>query len=65
MQSVWREHGIPSSVEVRESEQYGRGVYARAALSPGVEVMRAEPFVHVLSNDVRGQLCDYCLQKSE
>ena len=62
---MWKEFSIPSSLEVRESEQYGRGVYARAAVSLGVEIMRAEPFVHVLSNDVRGQLCDYCLGESE
>lgn len=59
------ELGIPSSLEVRESEQYGRGVYAATAFSPGTEVMRAEPIVHVLSNDVRGQMCDFCLNESK
>jgi SET and MYND domain-containing protein len=62
---MWSKHGINDSLEVRESEHYGRGVYARAAISPGVEVMRAEPFVHVISDDVRGQLCDHCLKESE
>ena len=61
----WSEHGVSSPLEVRESPRWGRGVYTAAALSPGVEVMRAEPLVHVLSNDVRGQLCDYCLKESE
>lgn len=59
------EYGISSSLKVVESEQYGRGVYARTTISPGVEVMQAEPFVHVLSNDVREQFCDYCLKKSQ
>ena len=62
---MWSRYGVPTSVEVRESEQYGRGVYAKAAISPGIEIMQAEPYVHVLSNDVRGQLCDYCLREYE
>lgn len=59
------EYGVSSSLEVRESEQYGRGLYSRTAISPGVEMMRAEPFVHVLNNDFRGKLCDYCLLESK
>ena len=62
---LWREYGISSSLEVKESEHYGRGVYAKTALSAGVEVMQAEPFAHVLSNDARGHFCDQCLMESQ
>ena len=61
----WSDYGISSTLEVRESEQYGRGVYAVTAIPPGVEVMEAKPLVHVLSNDVRGQHCDFCLKVSQ
>lgn len=57
------ECGASSPLEVRECEQYGRGLYARTAISLGVEVLRVEPFVHVLNNDFRGELCDYCLRE--
>ena len=62
---LWSDWGISSSLEVRESQQYGRGVYAVTALSPGAAVMQAKPLVHVLSNDVRGHVCDNCLGESE
>ena len=65
MASSPAESGASSSLEVRECEQYGRGLYAKTAVSLGVEVLRAEPFVHVLNNDFRGELCDYCLQESK
>ncbi|CAI8039100.1 Histone-lysine N-methyltransferase SMYD3 [Geodia barretti] len=61
----WGKIGVSSQLEVREREAWGRGVYAATALSTGLEVMRAEPLVHVLSNDVRGQLCDFCLRESQ
>ena len=62
----WREkRGLSSKLEVRGSELFGRGLFAAAALPRGAEIMRAEPLVHVLSNDVRGHLCDYCLKESE
>ena len=60
----WSAYGISSSLEVKESELCGRGVYAVATLSRGVEVIRAKPLVHVLSNDVRGKICDSCLVES-
>lgn len=63
--AAWREYGISSELEVRESERYGRGIYAMTLLKRGVEVLRAEPFVHVLSNDVRGWYCDHCLEGAE
>ena len=61
----WSEFGVSPQLEVRESEGWGRGLYAVATLSRGLEVIRTEPLVHVLSNDVRGQLCDFCLKESE
>lgn len=63
--SAGSESGTSSSLEMRECEPYGRGLYAKTAISLGVEVLRAEPFVHVLNNDFRGELCDYCLQESK
>ena len=61
----WNRYGIPPSLEVKESQQYGRGVYAKTPLRLGVEVLKAEPYVHVLSNDVRGHFCDFCLTESQ
>lgn len=58
--------GISSSLEVREEEEgWGRGVYTKEPLLAGVEVVRAEPLVHVLSNEFRHKICDFCLKESE
>ena len=65
MEQQWRELGLSPQLEVKEKEGWGRGVYAAATLSTGSEVMHTEPLVHVLSNDVRGQLCDFCLRESQ
>ena len=62
----WEEYGVPPALEVRASQQYGRGLYTRnSPLSVGLEVLKVEPHVHVLSNDVRGRFCDYCVTESQ
>lgn len=64
-QRPWSDYGIFSSLEVKENERYGRGVYAVTRLACGTEVMSTKPLVHVLSNDVRGKICDFCLTETK
>lgn len=55
----------PLSVEVRRTEEWGRGLYAKSRIRLGTEVLSSEPYAHVLSNSERGSCCDYCLQRAE
>ena len=58
-------HLFKDYLEVRVSDTFGRGVYSKKAIVPGVEVVRSNPLVHVVSKKKRGILCDWCLTKKE
>ena len=60
----WSDLSIPATVEVRSSEGFGRGLYARSQIRPGADILRDEPYAHVLSKAERGGSCDYCLRSS-
>ena len=54
---------LSSSLELRRTEEYGRGVYTRAAVpAAGRLMMSAEPLVHVVSNSEDSGRCDWCLR---
>lgn len=53
-------------LEIRHTEQYGRGLYTRGKISCGTEVLREEePFIHVLARVQQGTRCDWCLVESQ
>ena len=60
----WADLSIPAAIEVKSSEGYGRGLHARSQISPGADVLRDEPYAHVLSKAERGSSCDHCLRSS-
>ena len=59
-QSEWRRF-FPPTVEVKETEELGRGLYAREEIRRGTEVLRSEPLVHVLNTSDVEKYCSYCL----
>ena len=65
MAEDWSEFFPSALIEVKRTEQYGRGLYARAALRPGKEVLSRPPYAHVLDNSRRGAYCDACFALSE
>ena len=64
MADYWTNLSIPATLEVKSSENFGRGLHAKSQLRPGTDILRDEPYVHVLSNAERGSSCDFCLRSS-
>ncbi|EDO35500.1 predicted protein [Nematostella vectensis] len=53
----------PSVFEVFETESKGRGLRAAKPLKSGDTILSEQPVVYMLSNMLRGQRCDFCLEK--
>ncbi|KAI0635233.1 SET domain-containing protein [Trametes polyzona] len=51
---------LPSTVEIRESERHGRGIYTKSALSAGSVILATVPHVSVLSTPYLDQYCSSC-----
>ena len=49
-------------MEARSVEGMGRGLFARAAISQGTEIYRAEPVVAHPSPSCVGRVCSHCLK---
>ena len=56
---------FPSTVEVKETKEFGRGVYAREKIPRGTEILRSEPLVHVLETSAVEDYCSCCLVARE
>ncbi len=54
----------PPFLEVKRTEECGRGLYAKTRIRLGTEVLTSEPYAHVLSKSERGKYCDHCLQQA-
>uniref|UniRef100_A0A1X7U1G6 MYND-type domain-containing protein n=1 Tax=Amphimedon queenslandica TaxID=400682 RepID=A0A1X7U1G6_AMPQE len=54
---------LPSFLELKETEEYGRGVYSVKELSPGTDVIVGDPLAHVISSHEREMYCHHCLKK--
>ena len=55
---------LPPSLELRRTEEWGRGLYAKGRIYLGTEVMTSESYAHVLNSTERGNYCDFCLSQS-
>ena len=53
---------FPPTLEVKKTEEFGRGVYARQKIPRGTEILRSEPFVCVLDTDELKSYCNFCLK---
>ena len=62
--SEWRRF-FPPAVEVKETEEYGRGLYASEEIPRGTEILRSEPLVHVLNTSDVDKYCSYCMVPRE
>lgn len=58
---------LPPWLEMRSSPEYGRGLYARKALSSGAQVITAHALTHVAANSGHSaaNVCQHCLEKHE
>ena len=56
---------FPEFLELRECDVFGRGVYARKNLHPGIELIQSDSLVHVISLNERGSYCDWCISRKE
>ena len=56
---------FPEFLELRECGVFGRGVYARKNLHPGIELIQSDSLVHVISLNERGSYCDWCISRKE
>ena len=54
---------LPSFLELKETQEYGRGVYSLKELSPGTDVIVGDPLAHVISSHEREMYCHHCLKK--
>ena len=63
LDSVW-ERILPPTVEVRETKNFGRGVYAKVRISEGTEIAREEPYIRLLNMEAHGKCCDKCFKSS-
>lgn len=56
---------LPSNLDLREEEGFGRGVFANTKIPAGTELLTDLPYVHIVSEEVKGSSCDYCLASSQ
>ena len=54
---------LPDFLEVKNTPEYGRGVYSRKKLVAGTNLVVSVPVAHVISQHERGRRCDWCLCK--
>lgn len=65
LKEVEKQIFLPSNLELREEEGFGRGVFAKTKIEQGTELLTALPYVHSVSENLRGTACDYCLSPSQ
>ncbi|KAI0777740.1 SET domain-containing protein [Trametes elegans] len=51
---------LPPSLEIRESQRYGRGIYAKFPFQAGSVILSITPHVRVLSTPYLDQYCSSC-----
>lgn len=54
---------VPSSLEVRTTAEYGRGLYTCQAIPLGSQLLTALPLAHVVKGAIRAEVCQNCLKK--
>ena len=59
------DHLYKDYLEVREDDIFGRGVYSKTVIATGVEVIKSDPIVHVISKKERRRICDWCATRRQ
>ena len=59
--SKWQQF-FPPTVEVKRTEELGRGLYAREEIPRGTEILRSDPFAYVVNSKNIEDYCSFCLK---